>query len=179
MNRNVTIRIPKGSNIRQKIRDIYTELRIQWKQSNKNSTSYPVAKLRKNIINALSIQGKVFKEEQFLRSNYLKWGNGIVIRYSHFYWLVNFRQNKRGNIIADVIDVCYEGDYHNDTMNTTPYGECILKNNNLITEKSKQIIRLSESELRGIIKESVRTILKEHICKRKKGGSGVSVRTLN
>ena len=45
--------------------------------------------------------------------------------------------------------------------------------------ESKQIVKLTKSELREVIKESVRTILKEHICKRKKGGSGVSVRTLN
>lgn len=45
--------------------------------------------------------------------------------------------------------------------------------------ESKHIVKLTKTELREIIKNSVRTILNEHICKRKKGGSGVSVRALN
>lgn len=170
MNRNVTIRIPNGSRIRQKIRDIYTDLRTQWRRANPFSTSYSTSKLRQNIRNALSIHRRVFKEEQFSRSSYTKWGNGIIIYYSHFYWLVNFRQDRKGNIIADVIDACYEGDYHNDIMNTTPYGEGSIRNlnkeilkeyNNNTMNRNKKIVRLTESDLHNMITEAVKDALNE------------------
>lgn len=169
MNRNVIIRIPKDSSIRQKIRTVYTDLHKLWRQENPYSALYTVAKLRQNIRNALSIHGRVFKEERFSHSRYNKWGNGIVIFYSHFYWLVNFRQDRKGNIIADVEDACYEGNYHNDTMNTKPYGESISRepSMNTITEHkdntiaNKEVIRLTEQQLYRLISECVKKIIKE------------------
>lgn len=170
MNRNVIIRIPKGSSIRQKIRTIYTDLYILWKRAYPNSTSYTVSRLRQNIRNALSIHGRVFKEEQFSRSRYIKWGNSIVIFYSHFYWLVCFRKDRNGNIVADVIDACYEGDYHNDIMSTKPYGESVLRRlfMNIIKENkdntmktNKKVVRLTESDLYQIISESIKRVLTE------------------
>lgn len=171
MNRDVIIRIPKGSTVRQKIRKIYTDLHIQYRRAYPRSSAYPISRLKQNINNALSIHGKTFKETNFINSRYSKWENGVVIPYSHCYWLVSFSQNRKGEVIANVIDVEYEGFYHNDIMDTAPYDESKLHKAQTIVENSnnhisthtiwkKKNIKIAESDLHWIVRESVNKVLR-------------------
>ena len=153
MNRNVIVSIPRGSNVRKYIRDKYTELYRAWRRANPTSISYTLRKLRQNISQALSIHGKTFKEEAFRQTDYAPWSNGIFIEYYHWYYLVNIFTDKRGNLIGQVTDARYEGDYHNDTMTTKPYESKIYKN--------KQSKRLTEAQFKRMLTECITKIINE------------------
>ena len=170
---NINVVIPRRSNIRQKVRDRYTELWEDWKDENPNSRAYPVSKLNQNIRRALSVNGRVLNEHYFENSRYNGWSGRKVLPWCHWYYLVRFQQDLFGNITAIIEDALYEGDYHNDTMNTKPYGESVIKPNfNLFIENNnttnkfrnmnnKKVVRLTESQLHNIIAESVSQILNE------------------
>ena len=171
MNQHIIVRIPPNSLVRRKIQSTYRDLYLRWRTKYPTSTAYSMAMAMANYRNVVSIHGKVFPETAFhLADRY--WHNGIVIGYSHWFFLVEFQTNKRGQIIASIKDACYEGDYHNDTMNTTPYDESILKNQKTILEKyllndNRQgktkftNTRQLETKLKNIISESVRTAFAE------------------
>ena len=39
------------------------------------------------------------------------------------------KKTKNGTLIAEIQDCLYEGDYHNDTMETEPYVEGLIRKN--------------------------------------------------
>lgn len=170
---NVIVVIPKRSSVNKKVRNYYTELWTAWKKSNPLSRAYPISKLNANIRNALSVNGKVFEVHQFKEATITKWAGRKVLPYSHWFFLVNFQKDLFGNIYAIVEDACYEGDYHNDTMNTQPYGESRLCKKAIISENktikllnntmktNKKIVRLTESVLKQMIVEAVQGTLME------------------
>lgn len=162
MNRNITISLPRNSQVRRYIQNKYTDLFFAWKRANPTSTLYTQRKLRQNIRQALSIHGQTFKEEAFNQTEYAPWGKGLDIKYGHWFYLVNISIDKKGRLIALVIDACYEGDYHNDTMNTTPYGETRkYSNRNIISESKgiKNTIRLTESQFKQMLVECIYEVL--------------------
>jgi hypothetical protein len=55
-----------------------------------------------------------------------------------------------GETAAVAVDARYEGDYHNDTMQTKPYNESV---------NQKQKIVLKELQLRSMIRESIKKVL--------------------
>ena len=103
---------------------------------------YPISKLRQNIANALSINGSYIDPHKLKEPLYNAWitNKYKVIFHSHWYYAVQLMIDSKGETIAKVVDALYEGDYHNDTMETKPY-ESILKINRIISEVINQYIR--------------------------------------
>lgn len=132
---SITVIIPRNSSVRKYVRDRYNELWNAWKRANPTSRDYTVTKLNTNIRNVLSVSGKQFNNNSFRMAIYTPWIGRKVLPYAHWFFLVDFQQNRNSQIYAIVEDACYEGDYHNDTMNTTPYDESILKDKKPILEK--------------------------------------------
>lgn len=126
----------------------YTNLRRQQRRA--TGRAYPIAKMRQNIANALSINGGYVNANDLKEPIIADWKAKLykVLNYSHWYYAVSLRRNSDGDTIAVVCDARYEGDYHNDTMQTTPY-ESLLKRNILI----------KESQLRSIIRETLKRVL--------------------
>lgn len=126
----------------------YTNLRRQ--QHKATGRAYPIAKMRQNIANALSINGGYVNLHDLKEPIIADWKAKLykVLNYRHWYYAVSLRRNNDGDTIAVVCDARYEGDYHNDTMQTTPY-ESLIRGHNLI----------KESQLRYIIRETLRKVL--------------------
>lgn len=106
--------------------------------------------MHQNIANALSINGGYVNPHDLKEPIIADWKARLykVFNYSHWYYAVSLRRNSDGDTIAVVCDARYEGDYHNDTMQTTPY-ESLFRGHILI----------KESQLRTIIRESIKRIL--------------------
>ena len=152
---NITIVLPR--NVRKIVRDKYTELWQEWKNENPNSRAYPISKLNQNIRRALSVNGRVLNEDYFENSRYNGWSGRKVLPWCHWYYLVRFQQDQFGKITAIIENALYEGDYHNDTMNTKPYGEGLIRKS------------LIENRLKRIIYESLIKVLNEEKGKKKVG----------
>ena len=123
----------------------YTNLRRR--QLRATGKAYPIAKMRQNIANALSINGGYVIPSDLKVPIIEEWKTKLykVLHYGHWYFAVRLKQNCAGDTIAVVRDAKYEGDYHNDTMQTTPYES--LKRNHIIQ---------NESQLQTIIRESIK-----------------------
>lgn len=104
----------------------YTTLRRQMRRS--TGRAYPIAKLRQNIANALSINGGYVGPHKLKEPLYKAWVTNIykVLPYNYWFYAVQLIINPQGEVIARVVDALYEGDYHNDTMQTKPYESKVL-----------------------------------------------------
>ena len=106
----------------------YTNLRRQMRR--RTGRAYPIARLRQNIANALSINGGYVDPHKLKEPRYNAWVTNKykVLPYNHWFYAVQLMINSKGEFIARVVDALYEGDYHNDTMKTKPYESKILIN---------------------------------------------------
>ena len=150
---SVQVIIPKNSNINSLIRRKYTELWQQWRIQNFPNRSYTRAKLNANIRNTLSVNGKIFNEQDFRPSIINKWNGRRVLPFAHWYFLIRFQADLFGNVYAIIEDACYEGDYHNDTMTTKPYENKIFQTRN--------VIRLTENQFMNLLTECISDIIKK------------------
>ena len=123
----------------------YTSLRRQLLRSGQRN--YSNDKLRNNISTAISINGDYIEPSSIRNPIIQEWkAKGYkVIPFKHWFYAVQLRRMPNGETAAVAVDARYEGDYHNDTMQTKPYNE--------------SIIRIKESQLRNIIKESIKKVL--------------------
>ena len=144
----IRVIIPPNSLLKEKIKDKYTYLYNEYLRTNPTSKSYTRGQLNTNIRNAASV-GKIYVDDvQITQPRFDRWAkNGwfVIPCYNHWYFAVILTKTKKGIIRAEIQDACYEGDYHNDIMQTQPYNE--------------SIIRIKESQLKNIIKESIRKVL--------------------
>lgn len=135
------------SQLRNKIKNTYIDLYRKYKRQNPADKTYTRTKLKQNISSALST-GRICVDESLLRqTKYNPWkqhGWMEIPPHSHWYFAVKKVIDKRGMVLLEIQDCVYEGYYHNDTMNTQPYDE------------SRHI---SKSQLRKIIRESIRKYL--------------------
>lgn len=109
---------------------------------------YTRAKMLGNIRSAIGVNG-TFVEPTDIRNPILSgWQkNGYKVwPHDHWYYAVRLMQNSNGDPIAVIFDAEYEGDYHNNTMQTKPYSESKIRNVNFV---------ITESQLRQIIRESL------------------------
>ena len=115
----------------------YTNLRRQMK--NNEGRTYSIEKLKQNISNALSINGQYIDSYKLREPVLETWvANGYrVLNYNHWYYAVFLFTNPKGEVVAKVVDAIYEGDYHNNKMQTKPY-ESVYKIANLI-ERMNQL----------------------------------------
>ena len=123
----------------------YTSLRRQLLRS--GHRNYSNDKLRNNISTAISINGDYIEPTLIRNPIIQEWkAKGYrVIPFKHWFYAVQLRRMPNGETAAVAVDARYEGDYHDDTMQTKPYNE--------------SIIRIKESQLMNIIKESIKRIL--------------------
>ena len=123
------------SSIATKVSRKYTNLRRKLIRAGGRRT-YPIIKLRQNIANALSINGGYIDPHKLKKPIYNDWikKKYKVFFYGHWYYAVILMVNSTGEPIAKVVDALYEGDYHNDTMQTNPYDENKRCINSIITE---------------------------------------------
>ena len=49
-----------------------------------------------------------------------------VISYGHWFYALILVKKASGEIVAKVVDALYEGDYHNDKMQTKPYESKVI-----------------------------------------------------
>lgn len=114
--------------------------------------AYPRAQLINNIRIAPSINGD-YIEPSIIRNPIIQdWkAKGYrVIPFKHWFYAVQLRRMANGETAAVAVDARYEGDYHNDTMQTKPYNESVNR---------KLKIILKESQLQRIIRESIKKVL--------------------
>lgn len=121
---------------RDKVVKKYTSLYQAMKK--KMGKAYPRNQLIANIKNALSINGRSVDISQLSVPIYNSWKSNEwkVIKYRHWYYAVRLVQKQDGTVIAYGVDALYEGDYHNDKMQTRPY-ESVYKIANLIERMNK------------------------------------------
>lgn len=133
MKKMVLVVIPQSIAI--KVSRKYTNLRRQMLRS-RERRPYPISKLKQNIANALSINGGYIDTHDIKEPLYNDWivKNYKVLPYSHWYYAIQLMIDNKGETIAKVVDALYEGDYHNDTMETKPYEENKLSINRIIIE---------------------------------------------
>ena len=164
MNQSIKVEIPKDSNIPKKIKDTYSKYYKEWRLENPFSKAYSITRLKQNIKNVLSVNGRVLNDRYFQNSTYAPWRGRKVLLYYHWYFLVRFQQNLFGEVTAIIEDAVYEGDYHNDKKETKPYGENLLKvTSNFIMENKKygKVIRLTETQFKEMLIECITKIIKE------------------
>ena len=128
--------------------DKYTALYHQRRKA--LGRAYPRTQLIANIRSALSCNGDYIDEINIKEPIVNKWKTAKfkVYHYKHWYYAIKLMLSPNGDTIAVAQDALYDGDYHNDTMETKPY-ESITK---------KQVI-ITESRLRHIITETIRKVL--------------------
>ena len=143
------IEIRLTNSTQRKVTQKYTALYRAMRR--KLGRTYPRTKLIDNIRNALSIHGELVEPIQLKEPTYIPWKNlkYKVIKHNHWYYAIKVVVDFSGRVIGYGVDGLYEGDYHNDTMNTKPYE----------SKTYKKSIVLTESKLRRIISESVRNVL--------------------
>lgn len=127
------------------VKQRYKTLRRQKRQN--GEYTYPLQQLYNNISTALSINGDYIDPTIIRNPIIQEWkAKGYrVIPFKHWFYAVQLRRMANGETAAVAVDARYEGDYHNDTMQTKPYNE--------------SIIRIKESQLKNIIKESIKKVL--------------------
>ena len=147
-NMKVRVLFKPKSQLKNKIRDTYIDLYRKFKRENPTYNTYTRNRLQQNIRNVLSV-GRISIDDVLLRqSTYNPWQqNGWVEipPYNHWYFAVLKKTDKKGRIFFEIQDCIYEAYHHNDTMQTQPYNESIRK--------------INESQLRNIIKESIKRAL--------------------
>lgn len=123
----------------------YTSLRRQLLRSGQRN--YSNDKLRNNISTAISINGDYIEPTSIRYPITQEWkAKGYrVIPFKHWFYAVQLRRMPNGETAAVAVDARYEGDYHDDTMQTKPYNESIIK--------------IKESQLRRIVRESIKKVL--------------------
>ena len=133
-----------SSKVVQKYTSLYRQMR------RKTGSAYPRAKLIENIRSALSCSGEFIDEMDLRKPIIPRWdaANFKVYHYRHWYYAVKLMLNVKGDMIAVTQDALYEGDYHNDTMETKPYEGV----------QNRKVV-LSEARLRAIIKNAIRRVL--------------------
>ena len=138
--------IPKT--VSQIIINKYIELYRQQKKS--LGKAYPRRQLLANIRSALSCGGSYIDEINIKEPLVNKWkiSKYKVYHYKHWYYALKFMVDSYGNTIAVAQDALYEGDYHDDNIETKPY-ESIRRNG----------VPISEKRLKQIISESIRKVL--------------------
>jgi len=116
----------------------YTNLRRQKIRS--TGKAYPLTKLKQNIAQALSVNGDYVDPIELKEPIYNDWilKNYKVLHYGHWFYAVQVMTGAEGEIIAKVVDALYDGDYHNDKMETKPYDESIQKILSLIERIEKK-----------------------------------------
>ena len=156
MNRNIRISVPKSLNLYGIIQKQYTELYRQYKQAHPSQRDYTVAKLRQNICAAYDVVRQTFSIADFHPSRYTAWhSNGWYdLYYAHWCFAVAFSRTKGGVVFAVIQDAHYEGYHHNDTIGSKPYDESVKPQSNRVA--------ITENDLRNIVRECVRRIVKEH-----------------
>ena len=120
---------PKTS-LKNKIKNKYIYLFNEFHRTNP-AGKYPRKKLNQNISNVISV-GKISIElTELKQSVILQWkeNNWFVLYWNHWYFAVMLKKTKNGTLIAEIQDCLYEGDYHNDTMETEPYVEGLIRKN--------------------------------------------------
>lgn len=129
----VLVVIPQSIAI--KVSRKYTNLRRQMLRS-RERRPYPISKLKQNIANALSINGGYIDPHDIKEPLYNDWitKKYKVLPHNHWYYAIQLMIDSKGETIAKVVDALYEGDYHNDTMETKPYEENKLNFNRIIIE---------------------------------------------
>ena len=136
------VRFKPQTSLRQKIVDKYTYLYTEYcKSVPLSQRTYTRSQLRNNIRNVISV-GKTSVEEIVIKEPMkTEWSaNGwkVIPCNKHWYFAVEFALDSHGKLFLEIQDCCYEGDYHNDTMNTKPY-ESITR---LIREAVQPILNL-------------------------------------
>lgn len=135
------IQVVLPTNIAHIVSRKYTSLRRQMRR--KTGRAYPIAQLYDNIRNALSINGCMIELYNIKVPTYNKWKNlGYkVISSNHWYYAIQFKRRGDGSIVACAVDALYEGDYHNDIMQTKPYECKEMFLSHIISESINNLIR--------------------------------------
>ena len=142
----IEIRIPNS--ISQIVVSKYTTLYNQRRK--KLGKAYPRTALIDNIRSALSCNGAVVQPIDLKEPRVNKWkGLGYKVYHNnHWYYAVVLRLAANGTVKAIAKDALYDGDYHNDSLETKPY-----------ESKQHQTISLTESDISWMVKETVRRLL--------------------
>lgn len=121
---------------RDKVVKKYTSLYQAMRK--KMGKAYPRNQLIANIKNALFINGRSIDISQLSVRIYNSWklNEWKVIKYHHWYYAIRLVQKQDGTVAAYGVDALYEGDYHNDKMQTRLY-ESVYKIANLIERLNK------------------------------------------
>lgn len=130
----------------QKISQFYTQNYYAFKRAYPNKV-YTPAQLRTNIQNALSIRNSIINDTDIKETTINNWKQQgwREFKFLHWFFAVKVSRKPNGIIIGAIMDAMHESQHHNDTMQTKPYNE--------------SIIRIKESQLRNIIKESIKKVL--------------------
>ena len=135
----------------------------------KQGSTYSREKLYSNIRSALSCDGTFIEDFDIKEPIINQWKNSKykVFHYRHWYYAVKLAQNQTGDMIAITQDALYEGDYHNDSMTTTPY-ESLLRSNCLLVAEY-QSGNLFQQCAREVLSEERRKIGEYEVIE----GSGI------
>lgn len=120
----ISIKIDKKTynNLSQKIIDFNLNL---WYERLVNITKrkYSYTEAWKNIHSILSFFGESFNDNQLKKTIIKSWQNKgwYEIRYKNWHFAVTIQLGLFGNNIAIVQDCIHDKDYHNDTMQTSPF----------------------------------------------------------
>lgn len=136
----IEVRVPIKSPIIGKVVKRYKTLYRQMKKCGEGA-NYTEEMMWNNIDKALCINGIYLEPTDFKFPIIAKWkrNNYKVFYHSHWYYAVKFLRTTQNEVIASVVDACYEGQYHND--------------------RTQRPYPIKESTLRKIIAESIRRIL--------------------
>ena len=136
----VLVVIPQSIAI--KVSNKYSTLRRQ--KARRTGRLYPIAQLRTNISNALSINGDYIDANKLRNPTYNDWINKgyKVLPYSHWFYAITLMVRSDGEVIAKAVDSLHESDYHNDKMQTKPYENRSLFSS-IVKETFRELILLS------------------------------------
>ena len=152
------IQIPPNSKIVEKIKNFYISLYKQRLYSN-SKVKITKSQVANNIKKSLSFIGKQFDDSVLKRTNLSKWEKYRLyeIKYGKWHLGVIVQLDMFGNNIAFVQDCVHDKDYHNDTMQTSPFEmDSPNDKSHLVDWKEYRLDRLiSES-----IKNSINKIMK-------------------
>lgn len=130
----IQVVIPKSLNLKDKIASFYKDLYVKYRKENPKAKDYTYKQLRKNIANVAAFAKETIEEINLKPSRYDAWSkNGWKeYCYSHWYFAIEIARNPNNQVVALVKDAHYEGEHHNDEMQTRPYDESIKKVQSLI-----------------------------------------------
>ena len=121
---------------------------LMYYRKNGSRPYYTRARMLDNIRAAIGVNGTFIESTDIRNPVLLEWQrNGFKVwPHNHWYYAVRLMQDNNGDPIAVIIDAEYEGDYHNNTMQTKPYSESKIRYGGF---------GITESQLRQIIRESL------------------------